>query len=95
MKKTRLTEDQMAQLAALDAMRDQDIDLTDIPELGGRQDWTRGNLYRPLMQAISIRLPAPDIELARQLAGIRGLPYQTYIKQVLHSALQRERTGQQ
>ena len=95
MKKTRLTEDQMAQLAALDAMRDEDIDLTDIPELGGRQDWTRGNLYRPLMQAISIRLPAPDIELARQLAGIRGLPYQTYIKQVLHSALQRERTGQQ
>ncbi len=36
---------------------------------------------------ISIRLPENDIELARQLANQKGLPYQTYIKSVLHQAL--------
>jgi predicted DNA binding CopG/RHH family protein len=33
--------------------------------------------------------PAPeiDIELARQQAARKGLPYQTYIKSLLHQAL--------
>ena len=38
-------------------------------------------------QVISIRLPEDDIGLARQQALQRGLPYQTYIKSVLHQAL--------
>ena len=92
---THPTKDQSKQLAALDAIRDEDIDLTDIPEQGGRTDWVRGLMYRPVMQAISIRLPAPDLALARQLAQRRGLPYQTYIKQLLHDALDRERVGGQ
>jgi predicted DNA binding CopG/RHH family protein len=36
---------------------------------------------------VSIRLPEDDIELARQQATLKGLPYQTYIKSVLHQAL--------
>jgi len=36
---------------------------------------------------VSIRLPEDDIELARQQATQKGLPYQTYIKSVLHQAL--------
>ncbi len=87
------TKDQSKQLAALDAIRDEDIDLSDIPEQGGRKDWVRGVMYRPVMQAISIRLPAPDLALARQLAQRKGLPYQTYIKQLLHDALDRERVS--
>ena len=47
-------------------------------------------MYRPVMRAISIRLPAHDIALAQQLAGEKGMPYQTYIKQLLHDALNRE-----
>ena len=38
-------------------------------------------------RVVSIRLPEDDIELARQQATQRGLPYQTYIKSVLHQAL--------
>ena len=87
------TEEHAKQLAALDAMRDEDIDLSDIPEQGGRTGWVRGLMYRPVMRAISIRLPAPDLELARQLALRNGLPYQTYIKRLLHDALDRERVS--
>jgi predicted DNA binding CopG/RHH family protein len=89
------TEEQARQLAALDAMRDEDIDLSDIPEQGGRVGWVRGAMYRPVMKAISIRLAAPDLALARQLALRKGVPYQTYIKSLLHDALDRERKGEQ
>ncbi len=36
---------------------------------------------------VTIRLPEEDIELARQQAARKGLPYQTYIKSLLHEAL--------
>ena len=39
-------------------------------------------------RVVSIRLPENDIELARQQAAQKGLPYQTYIKSLLHQALQ-------
>jgi predicted DNA binding CopG/RHH family protein len=93
MKKTQPTEDQKKQLAALDAIRDADIDLSDIADQANRPDWVRASMYRPLMRAVSIRLPVPDIALARDLAARKGLPYQTYIKQLLHDALDRERPG--
>ena len=38
-------------------------------------------------RVITIRLPEEDIELARQQASKKGLPYQTYIKSLLHEAL--------
>jgi len=38
-------------------------------------------------RVVSIRLPEDDIGLARQQALEKGLPYQTYIKSVLHQAL--------
>src|ERR1700729_951829 len=95
MKKTRPTEDQRKQLKALDALKDGDIDLSDIPNQGNKSGWVRGLMYRPVLRAISIRLPAPDIALAQDLAGRKGLPYQTYIKRLLHDALDRERAAQQ
>jgi predicted DNA binding CopG/RHH family protein len=94
MRKAQPTEDQKKQLAALDATRDSDIDLSDIPDQGNKTGWTRASMYRPVMRAISIRLPAPDIALAQELAGRKGLPYQTYIKQLLHDALDRARAAQ-
>jgi predicted DNA binding CopG/RHH family protein len=38
-------------------------------------------------RVVSIRLAETDIELARRQATQKGLPYQTYIKSVLHQAL--------
>jgi predicted DNA binding CopG/RHH family protein len=38
-----------------------------------------------------MRLPMADLEAAQDIASRKGLPYQTYIKMVLHEALQKER----
>ena len=40
---------------------------------------------------VSLRIPEGDLALARKQAGRKGLPYQTYIKSLLHEALERER----
>jgi predicted DNA binding CopG/RHH family protein len=42
-------------------------------------------------RVVSIRLPEADLELARQQASQKGLPYQTYIKSVLHQALRQSK----
>jgi hypothetical protein len=43
---------------------------------------------------VSIRIDPDDITRARSLAAKKGLRYQTYLKMLLHEALQREeRTG--
>jgi predicted DNA binding CopG/RHH family protein len=39
---------------------------------------------------VHIRFASADLKLARELAAKKGLPYQTYIKSLLHEALQRE-----
>jgi predicted DNA binding CopG/RHH family protein len=69
------------------------IDTSDIPDLGNTTGWVRGLMYRPVLQPISIRLPAPDIATAQKLARKKGVPYQTYIKTLLHDALERELGG--
>jgi predicted DNA binding CopG/RHH family protein len=42
---------------------------------------------------ITIRMPLDDIERARRLADRKGLGYQTYMKMLLHEALNREESG--
>ena len=43
------------------------------------------------LKTVTMRLPVPDIKVAQDLAHQKGLPYQTYIKMLLHEALQKER----
>ena len=43
------------------------------------------------LKTVTMRLPVPDIKTAQDLAERKGLPYQTYIKMLLHEALDRER----
>lgn len=40
-------------------------------------------------RVVSIRFAESDLSLARRQAARRGLPYQTYIKSLLHEALRR------
>jgi predicted DNA binding CopG/RHH family protein len=87
MKKKQPSELRKAEGGTID---DLDIDTSDIPDLSNTTGWVRGLMYRPVMQPISIRLAAPDLEMARQLARKKGVPYQTYIKTLLHEALERE-----
>ena len=44
------------------------------------------------LRSVTIRLPGEDIATARQLADDKGIGYQTYIKLLLHEALQKEAT---
>ena len=68
-----------------------DRDLVDAAKKGKLKRLDQATLKASLAASksrmISIRLPESDIELARLQADARGLPYQTYIKSVLHQAL--------
>jgi predicted DNA binding CopG/RHH family protein len=89
MKKKKSTETRKKQPATT---RER-IDTSDIPDLSNTKGWVRGLMYRPILHPISIRLPAPDLAAAQTLARKKGVPYQTYIKQLLHDALEREIRG--
>jgi uncharacterized protein (DUF4415 family) len=68
-----------AELAALARKRDEDIDTSDIPEV---KDWSGavvGKFYRPVKEAVSIRL---DADILAWFKG-QGSGYQTRINEVL------------
>jgi predicted DNA binding CopG/RHH family protein len=46
---------------------------------------------RGATRSVTIRLAVKDVETAQTLAEKMGLPYQTYIKTILHQALDRQR----
>ena len=86
------TKKQKKELEALAAMPDEKIDFSDTPEITDKQ-WAcavRGLFARPETRHISIRLSAVDLVIANKLAAAKGLPYQTYIKSLLHESLVRE-----
>jgi hypothetical protein len=95
--KRRLTKAERERLKRLAALPDGQIDTSDIPEVKDPAGWARVHehpehpLHRVLSRLLSIRLPEPDIALAQKLAQSKGLPYQTYIKSLLHEALEHER----
>ncbi len=43
------------------------------------------------LKTVTMRLPVTDLETAQELASRKRLPYQTYIKMLLHEALEKER----
>jgi predicted DNA binding CopG/RHH family protein len=45
------------------------------------------------LKTVTMRLPVPDIQAAQDLAHEKGLPYQTYMKMLLHEALKKERSA--
>ena len=86
------TKKQKKELEALAAMPDKKIDFSDISEITERQ-WkgaVRGWFARPETRHISIRLSTVDLVIANKLAAAKGLPYQTYIKSLLHESLVKE-----
>jgi hypothetical protein len=93
----KITKTERERLKRVAALPDDQIDTSDIPELKDSAGWVRVHehpehpLHRVLSRLLSIRLPEPDIALAQKLAEAKGLPYQTYIKSLLHEALERER----
>ncbi len=90
---TKLTKKQEREVAAIAGMPDDQIDLSDIPEVEDSADFIRGRFYRPVTRPITIRMNAPDVAIAQKLSKIKGLKYQTYIKSLLHDVLERERAS--
>jgi hypothetical protein len=92
-----ITKAERARLKRVVALPHDQIDTSDIPEVTDRAGWVRVHehpehpLHRVLSRLLSIRLPEPDVALAQRLAERKGLPYQTYIKSLMHEALERER----
>ncbi len=93
----KMTKEERERLGRAAALPVDQIDTSDIPEVKDRAGWVRVHehpehpLHRVLSRLLSIRLPERDIALAQKLAKSKGLPYQTYIKSLLHEALERER----
>ena len=50
----------------------------------------KGPSQKPRSQKVMLRIPADDLDRARQQAAHRGIRYQTYIKSLLHQALDRQ-----
>lgn len=48
------------------------------------------NLNRATSVQIALRLPAPDLDKAREIAERKGIGYQTLLKMLVHEGLQRE-----
>jgi hypothetical protein len=94
----KITKAERERLKRVVALPDNQIDTSDIPEVKDKAGWVRVHehpehpLHRVLSRLLSIGLPEPDIALAQRLAESKGLPYQTYIKSLLHEALERERS---
>ena len=77
-----LTPEQMAELAALNALPDDKIDTRDVPEV---KDWSgavRGAFYRPVKKQLTLRLDADVVEWFRRQTP-NGEGYQTSINQAL------------
>ena len=71
--------DMARELRALKAMRDSDIDTSDIPEI---VDWSgaeRGRFYRPVKQIVTIRLDADVVAWFKA----RDRKYQTAVNRAL------------
>ena len=77
----RLTSKQKRDLATLAALPDDRIDTSDIPELplSAWKDAVRGRFYRPVKQAVSLRLDADVVEWLKR----PGKGYQTRANAVL------------
>src|ERR1700683_1476427 len=73
------------ELAALAAMPDSNIDFSDAPELppGAWKDAVRGRFYRPLKQAISLRVDADVVAWLKQ----SGKGYQNRADRILRERM--------
>ena len=82
---TPLTAKQKKELEALAAMPDREIDTSDILELppGAWKNAVRGKFYRPIKQAISLRLDADVIAWLKK----DGDGYQTRANQLLRERM--------
>jgi uncharacterized protein (DUF4415 family) len=76
-----VSADIIAELNALDALDDQSIDLTDMPEVTDWSGAVKGKFYRPIKEPFSIRLDADVVAWFKA----SGDGYQTRINAALRA----------
>jgi uncharacterized protein (DUF4415 family) len=81
-----LSEESLRQLDALAAMREEDIDLSDIPEVLDWSDAKRGLFYRPVKQQLTLRIDADVVDWFKRKGG----GYQTQMNAALREHIGRE-----
>ena len=85
---TKLPSDIQAQIRALEALPDDQIDTTDAPEILDWSDARRGVFYRPVKQQITLRIDADIIAWFKAQAP-DGRGYQTDINGALRDHVRR------
>ncbi len=84
----QLDQEELEMLAALEAGQFEEV--TDPASLEEIRAAAKATVEDRKSIAISIRLPADDLEMLKARASIEGLPYQTLVKSIIH----RYSTGQ-
>ncbi len=85
---TELLADIQAQMRALEALPDDQVDTTDAPEILDWSDARRGVFHRPVKQQITLRLDADIIAWFKARAR-DGRGYQTDINEALREHVKR------
>lgn len=75
----KATRDISADLERINAIREEDIDYSDIPQVRDFSNFVRGRFYRPEKQAVTIRL---DADVVAWFKGVEP-KYQTAVNRVL------------
>jgi len=83
----RLTRRQRAEIEALAALPEAQIDTRDIPEVRDWSDARRGLLYRPVKKQLTLRLDADVVAWFKDRAP-KGKGYQTDMNRALREYVQ-------
>jgi len=84
-----ITPEIRANLDRLAAMPDEDIDLSDMPEVTDWSNAVRGKFYRPVKQQLTLRLDADIVHWFKTHPG-DGRGYQTKINAALRRFVEEE-----
>ncbi len=80
----RVTKRPAKEIATLRRMKDEAIDLSDIPELTNWSKAVVGRFYRPIKKSLTIRLDADVLAWLKS----NGKGYQTRINRLLRKAME-------
>lgn len=88
-KKPKLSKESKLRLKALEAMKDEEIDTSDIPELTA--DWFKGAIknpfYKPVKKSITVRLDSDTLQWLKEQAEESGQGYQTLLNAILRKEM--------
>lgn len=82
-----LTKTLQAELDALAAMPESEIDTSEMPEIANWSEGVRGALFRPIKKPLSLRLDADVIDWFQR----QGHGYQTRMNAALREYMERHR----